>query len=112
MWETPFDESMLDGQDLIIHCPDESLADELMEILERHGVRWYGDSGLPTDDSKWDEFFGETCYWVEDGRMTYGTVKDATSRTYSRHTKSTFFGVETPDFDTATEDEIFFFLTH
>lgn len=106
MWETSFDESMLDGQDLIVHCPDESLADELMKILEKHGIRWYGDNGLPTEDSRWDEFSGETCYWVEDGKITYGDVDDAQSRRYYGHTKTTFFGVKTPDFDTATDDEI------
>lgn len=106
MWETSFDESLLDGRNLIIHCPDEHLADELMEILERNGVQWYGDNQPPTDDSKWDEFFSETCYWVEDSRLTYGTVRDAESSSYSGHAKCTFFGAESPDFDTATDDEL------
>lgn len=106
MWETSFDESMLDGRDLIIHCPDEHLTDELMEVLARNGVRWYGDNELPTYDSRWDEFFGETCYWVEDRKMTYGTVRDAESSSYSRHAKCTFLGAETPDFDAASNEEI------
>lgn len=105
MWETSFDESMLDGHDIIIHCPDKSLVDELMETLERYGVRWYGDNELPTLDSRWDEFSGETCYWVEDGKMTYGDVGDAKDGRYSRHIKSTFLGTKTPDFDIATDDE-------
>ena len=106
MWETAFDESMLDGQDLIIHCPKEFLVDELMETLERHGIRWYGDNGLPTEDTRWDEFFGETCYWVEEGKITYGTLNAANGSKYSNHVKCTFLGVETPDFETATEEEL------
>ena len=106
MWEASFDESMLDGHAIIIHCPDKSLVYELMETLERYGVRWYVSNEPPTIDSRWDEFSSETCYWVEDGKMTYGTVEGAKDGRYSRHIKSTFLGTKTSDFDIATDDEL------
>lgn len=45
MWETVFEESMLyTHENLIIHCPSEELAEALMEVLERNGVKWCGTS--------------------------------------------------------------------
>lgn len=51
MWGVPFEESML-NQNLIIHCPDRDLADELMEILARNGVVWNGSDSVATSDPR------------------------------------------------------------
>lgn len=39
MWETPFDVSMLSlKQGVVIHCPNEHLAEELFEIFKENNV--------------------------------------------------------------------------
>lgn len=107
MWDTPFEESMLDGK-VIIHCPDESLADELIDILEAHGIRW--GSGTPlVDDTEWGNYREETCYWVKDKGLSYGSRNHAAEyfqRRYRGYTTCTFYGIKNPDFEVATDDEI------
>lgn len=66
MWETAFEESMLDTyRNLIVHCPNEELAESLMEIFERNGIRWCGGEPPTTMNTYWDENGIDTCYWVE-----------------------------------------------
>lgn len=109
MWETAFEESMLrEHENFIIHCPNGELAGVLMEVLERNGVRWCGDA-LPTEGSNWDEKEADTCYWVESKELTYGGRRYADEDPYEEHAKHircTFYGVEGPDFDVASESEI------
>lgn len=50
MWETPFDTSMLDGR-VIIFCPSEENAVELMDILGKCGVKWDGKTMSGKGDS-------------------------------------------------------------
>lgn len=111
MWEIPFDESMLGG-DIIIHCPDEFLARELMEILERDGVTWSG-GDLPTNGPNWREYKGETCYWVESRRLSYGDLEcaeDDPDGEYAEYIKCTFYGKDEPTFEPANDSEMRGFL--
>lgn len=111
MWNASFDESMLEN-DVIIRCPNESDANELMEIFERNGVVWSG--GEPFDGgSCWDGYNEDTCYWVEDKRLSYGSRDYAEydeNGEYVDYIKCTFYGADTPDFDVANDDELCAFL--
>lgn len=108
MWDVAFDESMLD-KNIIIHCPDKSLASELMEILERNGIKW-GFSESPTSHSWWVDYMEETCYWVESKSLAYGDIRTAMDDEYISYFKCTFFGTESQNFETATNDELMAFL--
>lgn len=110
MWETPFDESMLD-KSLIIHCPDESLATELMELLEKNGVLWV-DGQEPTGGSKWHRNREATCYWVEPRGMSYENMDWAETHQdeYANHIKCTFYGKDEQIFEPANDSEMQGFL--
>lgn len=106
MWNTPFDPSMLDAEEgVVIHCPDESLADELFEIFRQHDMveNW---SNL--ECTMWDAYGQRTAYFFKGNELLYGPTSDAEDRysPYLEYIKCTFYGVDTPDFDTATDDEI------
>lgn len=111
MWETVFEEFMLHThKNLIIHCPSEELAEALMEVLERNGVKWCGDEP-PTEDARWNEHEADTCYWVESKELSYGDRKYADEDPYEEHAghiRCTFYGIENTgsDFDVASESEI------
>lgn len=109
MWEMAFEESMLrTHENLIIHCPNEELAEVLMEVLERNGVEWSGDEP-PTEDANWKEYETDTCYWVESKGLTYSDRQYADEdpyEEYTGHIRCTFYGIEGPDFDVANESEI------
>ena len=109
MWEIAFEESMLDThKNLIIHCPCKDLAEDLMEVLEKNGVVWCGDEP-PTSNTKWSENAEDTCYWVESKVLFYSEKQYADEDPdgeYGEHTRCTFYGIESSDFDVADEDEI------
>lgn len=109
MWETAFDESMLNThKNLIIHCPYEELAEDLMKILERNGVTWCGEEE-PTVNTRWDEHGRDTCYWVESKELSYSDKQYAEDDPYGEdeeHVRCTFYGIDTPDFDVASDDEL------
>ena len=109
MWETAFEESMLSThKNIIIHCTNEDLAEILMEVLEKNGVKWRGDE-LPTEDARWDEHEEDTCYWVESKYLSYGDKQYADENPngeYTEHIRCTFYGIEGPDFDVASKSEI------
>lgn len=102
MWDTPFDESMLDESDVIIYCPEEYLAKELMEILERNGVEW-SISGNPTCKTNWEEYRHETCYWVRSKQLSFGDRNCARRRSYADYVRCTFRG-EKADFEISEAD--------
>lgn len=63
MWDAPFDESMLSlEQGVVIHCPEEYLADELFVILREYEVQWYGDESMAK--TFWSKYKKYTCYRV------------------------------------------------
>lgn len=110
MWEVPFDESMLD-KSLIIHCPDKSLATELMELLEKNGVAWV-DGQKPTSSSKWERHRETTCYWVESKCLLYEDQDWAEKHPndYANYIKCTFYGKDEPTFEPANDSEMRGFL--
>lgn len=108
MWDTPFDPSMLGADSRIaICCPEEYLADELFEIFRANGVggNWNG------ENTNWNTHKEKTTYYCSGTYLQYGSKMPAeTSATYSQYTKCTFYGIDTHDLDTATDDELCAFL--
>lgn len=91
VWSTPFSPEMLEiCPNLIIACPREEIAFELMEILEDHHVKWAGIEA-PTNKTRWGDNREETVYFVEDRRLTfcYMNYVNQTSA-YDSYTKCTF----------------------
>ena len=75
MFEEPFRLDMLDNPNrkLIIHCPDGELAEELIQLLYQHNIRWY--SGDSDGCTMWDVYEENTCYFVEgNGTFVYGNL--------------------------------------
>lgn len=108
MWETPFEASMI-GSNIIIHCPDGDLVSEFFEILKSNGVSWLGGESL--NRTYWDECGESTCYRImSDKTMRRGDVECYQDARYDNYTKCTFCGVDTPNFDPATDDELIAFL--
>lgn len=108
MWDTPFEPSMLGADKRVaIHCPDESLADELFEIFRASGVG--GNWG--SERTNWNTHKEETTYYCSGMYLQYSSRNPAeTSEPYSQYTKCTFYGIDTPDFDIASDDELRNFL--
>lgn len=107
MWDTPFDESMLNlPQGVVIHCPDENLAEELFEIFKQNGVgeNWRNSEWNPN----WRKHKKETAYFVKGKILRYGPRMHAEQGDYSSYAKCTFYGA--PDFETASDDEFISFL--
>lgn len=103
MWETPFEISMLENSRVAIHCPGGSDAEGLMEILENCGVKWCtGESPLTTNNC-WDAYKEGTVYYIVNRVMTYGHIEN--SNIHREYARCTFYGVDTPDFDVASDDE-------
>ena len=108
MWETPFEPSMLKKSDVIIHCPDRSDVNCLMEILASCGVKWCTGESLLTGDDCWGVEKENTVYYVENRMMSYG---DKTIVNGHRGcARCTFWGVEFPDFEIASDSELRSFL--
>lgn len=108
MWETPFDPEMLDGS-VLIHCPSEELASELMGLLSECGVRWdVGGCPVSAKDIHHWSFRGEdTCYRISSKYLSYSSKQYyENEEAYSYYKRCTFFGADTPDFDTANDDEV------
>lgn len=77
MWGAAFEESMLDTcKNLTIHCPKEELAEDLMEIFQRNGIRWC-EGSLPMARTYWREHESDTCYWVESKSLEYSSKQYA-----------------------------------
>lgn len=98
MWDTPFDESMLSSKPgVAIYCPDNYLAAELFDIFKRNDLGKHWSTGI----------CGDRVYCVTGTRLQFGSISDV-ERTYpfSNYTKCTFYGIDTPDFDVASDDEL------
>lgn len=108
MWGTPFDLSMLSGHGVVIHCPHESSANALMDILAEHGVEWC-DGIIPrSGNSCWNIPRENTIYYIDPQKsMTWG---DKSALSEYGYTKCTFYGTESPDFSIPSEDEFRSFL--
>lgn len=100
-WDTAFDISLLENPNIIVHCPSEELAEEFMDLLAEHGVKWNGIGETPDRcRTNWGGNQEDTCYWIEDGLLSYGGrryVQEYTNE-FHDHIKCTFYGAE-PDFE-------------
>lgn len=114
MWETAFDPSMLAGSKVIINCPSKDLVQELMNVLAENGVRWGGVGEAPNrHNSRWNDYEEETCYWVENHRMTYESKQyadDDEDDEFENHIRCTFYGIVSDDFEPASNNELMDFL--
>lgn len=109
MWETEFCSEFLSAKEgVVICCPEESLAYELLEFLHQSGITWSGGASC----TRWDEHREETAYYVRNNHILYGPKYHADRNVYQKYIKCTFYGIDTPDFEVATENEILSFLTH
>lgn len=104
MWENPFEISMLENPDIIIHCPDKVDAESLMAILADCGVKWSTGESLLATNNCWGVGKENTVYYIENRIMTYGDITIANG--HRGYVRCTFYGVETPDFDAASDDEL------
>ena len=104
MWEAPFEISVLENPDIVIHCPDEADVESLMAILADYGVKWCTGESPLTANNCWDVEKENTVYYIENRIMTYGDIK--ISNGHRRYVRCTFYGAEAPDFDAASDDEL------
>ena len=103
MWETEFFPELLDAKEgVVIHCPKESLAYELLEFLHQNGITWPSGASC----TRWDNHREETAYYVRSKRILYGPKEHADWDDYQNYIKCTFCGIDTPDFEMATEEEL------
>lgn len=110
MWETPFDVSLLDAPDGVsINCPTEELEREVAAMFDSLGLRYPGGNELSAQ-TPWEEYKEEFCYCVVDGKVRRGDKITVEESSWSKSTKCTFYGIETPDFDAATDEELLAFL--
>lgn len=104
MWDTTFEESMLEesmlsaNPGIAIYCEDVDKAKELFDVFKRHGIGKNWNAGM----------HGDSVYCVSKRiGLQYGS-KDAVEsiHPYSSFIKCTFYGINTPDFDIASDDEL------
>lgn len=106
MWETEFYPELLDERSgVIINCPTEEAERGMASILAAHGIL-YPDGQSPIDIPKWDSYEDKFCYFVDHGVVRRGPIIRARNQSNDWCFKCTFFGPDTPDFDTATDDEL------
>lgn len=102
-WDTPFEESMLSRGNVIIYCPDGDLVRELFDILEAHGIRWYGDESMR--NTFWDDQGPDTCYRVTSGdRLKRGSTYCYEDDEYDDCVKCQFYGIESADSEISDSD--------
>lgn len=106
MWESAFEPSMLENPKIIVSCPSKYLVKELMDVLAENGVKWWGGKMPSKDNSEWENYEEETCYWIENKTMTYGTIHYADEEEdFENYIKCTFYG-NVEDFEPAGDDEL------
>lgn len=111
MWDTPFSPEFLDAKEgVVIRCPEEYLSYELFDLLKENGITWRG--GGDTSNTNWNNNGADTAYFVLNRCVLYGPYIHADCEAYEKYIKCTFYGIDTSDFDVASENEIFSFLTH
>lgn len=125
MWSTPFDESMLnDPHGILVLCTCAEDAVELEKILSEHGINdWPG-----TLEERFNMCIErypheDVCFNILDKRIAEDTADEfrcsaeycyrsyyETEPEYASCIKCTFYGIGIPDFEVASESEIFSFL--
>lgn len=58
---------------MVIHCPTEENAKELLKHLDKLGYAWNSGSNL-LKDTIYNRYKGETCYYIESTGITYGSI--------------------------------------
>lgn len=117
MWETPFDESMLNSTSIedcyiIIRCPYKHLADELMDILSRNHIKWAG-SKSHSGHNDWERYREDTCYWINNQLIYVNNTAYAefcyTQELIPEYITCTYLG-RNQDFEPADDSEMQSFL--
>ena len=109
LWAAEFDTSLLMTHDVVIYCPSESLADELMVLLEEHGVQWSGNKP-PTSNKHWGEYEYQ-CYYISSrGSMLYGPPDSTDDDEWRYYIKCTFYGSQDDEFEVADDESLLSFL--
>ena len=69
---------------MVIHCPTEDEAEELLEYLDGLGYKWY--TGKKLTSATFYEFNGRnTCYHVEkDFMIAFGSVNETISKSITK----------------------------
>ena len=102
-WDVPFEESMLNRGKVIIYCPDGDLVGELFDILQRHGICWYGGEDMRA--TFWDDEGSDTCYRVTSKRyLKRGNTLCYSDDEYDDHIKCQFYGIESTDSEISDSD--------
>lgn len=90
-WDTPFDESMLGREKVVINCPYGELVSTLTQILDEHNVR-YGDGDKASWKSFWDDYKENACFYVnEQKRLWHGPKSSTKDYPWSEFFKCTFY---------------------
>lgn len=97
---------MLEHGNVIIRCLTEEMADELFRVLADNGIYWHGNETM--SETHWITRREDTGYRITSQRtIKYGSIEYySEDSVYDDCIKCTFFGLDTPDFDTATDDEL------
>lgn len=102
MWDTPFDEGMLNAKPgVAIYCPEDSLAEELFQIFRENGLGKRWNAGIS----------GGRVYCVSDKDLKYGSKNGVEEiYPYSSYIKCTFYGETESTFEPAGDSELLAFL--
>ena len=109
MWETQFEESMLElPNGVVIRCPTQEAFEDAGKILEEHGIVFGIGSSVADHPEFWNTYEDDTCLYSRPGRaLLYGPTRSTEETSYCGYTKCTFYGCASePDFSQATEVEI------
>lgn len=106
MWDTPFDESMIDGKNVIVRCNTKEDAEALFRIFRAHGITWCGGSLL---EDTWFGRYCPICYHVTTWGLKRGSVETAeNSAEWGSYIKCTFRTVTLADIDIPDDvDDLF-----
>lgn len=103
MWDLEFNISMIQpGEKYIINCPTEQLERELAAALDGIGLHYPGGEHL-SNRRHWEDYGEQFCYFVyEDAIVRRGPRPDD----FRDGIKCTFYGIDTPAFEAASDDEL------
>lgn len=97
MWEKPFDESMLEYGNIIVHCPEEDSAEELFRLFVQNGLCWNGSRGHhDMCNTYWGKYREDACYRISNQRtITRGSIEFYSGSDYDSCIRCTFYGNQT-----------------
>lgn len=108
MWESEFDISAIKtGEMYVISCPTEELERELAHALDGLGLHYPNGEHL-SNSCYWHDYGEDFCYFIYEDSMVRRGMKP--SNPEHPGIKSTFYGVNTPDFEVASDAELRDFL--